>query len=95
MRDKYWLWSVQPQGGSALLFVGLGRKKDIIARWRELTANKGKNMPIELHHRVGKYGNGLRVKFVAYRTFDWKPDCLAEMLTLRGAHPWLMVEDLT
>ena len=91
--QKYNVWSVVIRETTTLVYVGLGTKDEIIRRYRELTKSK-RDTPIEIHHRLkGTSRNYITFKF--YKTYDWKPDCLAELETLALQYKWLLVEDLT
>lgn len=92
-RDKYWLWSVRHIETNTLLYIGLGRKKDVQYRWHKLTDNL-KDTPLLLWEKL-KQLRTRRYKFEVYDTFDWKPDAIQQMLTLRRQYRHLIVEDLT
>lgn len=95
-KDKYWLWSVQPQGGSALLMVCLGRKKDIQRRWHELTKNGEKDMPLLFWQMFKRHCKHVKlIKYEVHKTFEWKPDALVYMRELALQNKYLLVEDLS
>lgn len=91
--QKYNVWVLVIRDQTTLVYVGLGRKVDVRSRWKELTKSK-RDIPIEIHHRLKGYNHRYTtLKF--YKTYDWKPDCLAELETLALQYKWLLVEDLT
>lgn len=100
MKYRYVIWAASSktkpgmERDKRLLLAGLGRRKDIVRRWRELTGRGDAYIPLQVWQQLRWLGiKPYYVRFDIYATPETRKEAEAILLNLRMSNRLLIVED--
>lgn len=89
MHYRYWIWAVKHRDEDIFLLMGLGRKKDAQARWRQILDDP----PLLTLSVFRKFNR--KYKYVVYAKCETRAEVRFLLLQARARHKNCIVEDWT
>lgn len=93
---RYWIWCVRPRDSTLVLMAGLGYRRQIAARWKELAQCPPIKQSLQMHQLLTINSvHPLNIKYEPYAKCRTRAEAIMTLLNLRMANKLITVEDWT